>query len=64
LETLRHNEPRRIDGTTAERRWPLFCRATAAEGFGSLLSLPLRTDRQPVGAMALYGQRIAVAELR
>ncbi|HLI39104.1 MAG TPA: hypothetical protein VKV80_17455 [Streptosporangiaceae bacterium] len=39
VETARHNEPRRIDDTTAGRRWPLFCRAIAAEGFGSLLSL-------------------------
>jgi GAF domain-containing protein len=56
VETLRHNEPRRIDDTTAERRWPMFCRAAAEAGFGSLMALPLRTDRQPAGAIALYGQ--------
>ena len=55
LETLRHNEPRRIDDTTAESRWPEFCRAAARAGFGSCLALPLRTDRQPAGAVALYG---------
>jgi GAF domain-containing protein len=55
VETLRHNEPRRIDDATAERRWPAFCRAVAESGFSSLLSLPLRTDRQPAGAVALYG---------
>ena len=60
VETLRHNEPRRIDDTTAERRWPAFCRAAAAAGFGSALALPLRTDRQPAGAVALYGQEPAV----
>ena len=60
VETLRHNEPRRIDDTTAERRWPAFCRAAAAAGFGSVLALPLRTDRQPAGAVALYGQEPAV----
>lgn len=55
VETLRHNEPRRIDDAAAERRWPAFCRAAAEAGFISVLSLPLRTDRQPAGAVALYG---------
>ncbi len=55
VETLRHNEPRRIDDTMAERRWPAFCHAAATAGFGSCLVLPLRTDRQPAGAVALYG---------
>ena len=57
VETLRHNEPRRADNTTAECRWPAFCRAAAAAGFASCLVLPLRTDRQPAGAVALYGQQ-------
>jgi GAF domain-containing protein len=56
VETLRHNEPRRIDDTAAEPRWPVFCQAASAAGFGSCLALPLRTDRQPAGAVALYGQ--------
>ena len=55
VETLRHNEPRRVDAITAECRWPAFCRAAAEAGFGSCLVLPLRTDRQPAGAVALYG---------
>lgn len=55
VETLRHNEPRRIDDTENERRWPEFCRAAAAAGFRSVLALPLRTDRQPAGTVALYG---------
>jgi GAF domain-containing protein len=56
VETLRHNEPRRVDDSTAERRWPAFCRAAAEAGFASCLVLPLRTDRQPTGAVALYGE--------
>lgn len=56
-ETLLHNESRRVDDTTAERRWPEFCRAAARSGFGSCLVLPLRTDRRPAGAVALYGQQ-------
>ena len=31
-ETLRHNEPRRVDDTAAERRWPGFCLAAAEAG--------------------------------
>lgn len=55
LEALRHNEPRRIDDTSAERRWPEFCQAASRSGFGSCLALPLRTDRHPAGVVALYG---------
>jgi len=55
VETLRHNEPRRVDDTTGECRWPGFCRAAAEGGFASCLVLPLRTDRRPAGAVALYG---------
>lgn len=54
VETLRHNEPRRVDDTLAEQRWPAFCQAAAEASFGSCLVLPLRTDRQPAGAVALY----------
>jgi ANTAR domain len=43
-----------VDDTTAERRWPAFCEAAAAAGLGSCLVLPLRIDRQPAGAVALY----------
>lgn len=55
-ETLRHNEPRHVEDTAGERRWPAFCQAAARAGFGSCLVLPLRTDRRPAGAVALYGQ--------
>jgi GAF domain-containing protein len=60
VETLRHNEPRRIDDMAAESRWPAFCRAAAEAGFGSCLALPLRTDRQPAGAVVLYGDEPGV----
>src|ERR1700761_3593848 len=55
VETLRHNEPRRADDMAAECRWPAFCPAAAETGCSSCLVLPLRTDRQPAGAVALYG---------
>jgi GAF domain-containing protein len=56
VESLLHNEPRRVDDTAGEPRWPAFCRAAAQAGFGSCLVLPLRTDRRPAGAVALYAQ--------
>ena len=56
VETLRHNEPRRVDDSAAESRWPVFCTAARGAGFGSCLALPLRTDRRPAGAVALYGR--------
>ncbi|MGH3234603.1 MAG: GAF and ANTAR domain-containing protein [Streptosporangiaceae bacterium] len=56
VETLRHNEPRHVEDTASERRWPAFCQAAARVGFGSCLVLPLRTDRRPAGAIALYGR--------
>jgi GAF domain-containing protein len=57
VEALRHNEPRRADDLAAEARWPAFCQAAAEAGFGSCLALPLRTDQQPAGAVALYGEQ-------
>lgn len=56
VETLRHNEPRRVDDIRTEQRWPRFCQAAAEAGFASCLMLPLRTDRHPAGAVALYGR--------
>jgi GAF domain-containing protein len=55
VESMRHNEPRRIDDTGREQRWPEFCRAAARAGFGSCLVIPLRGDVEPAGAMVLYG---------
>jgi GAF domain-containing protein len=55
VETLRYSEPRRVDDAATECRWPAFCRAAARAGFASCLVLPLRTDRPPAGAVALYG---------
>lgn len=60
VEVLGHNEPRRIDDLATETRWPKFCQAAAAAGFGSLLALPLRTDQRPAGAVALYSDAAGV----
>ncbi len=54
-EALRYGEARRIDDVDAEERWPEICQAMAAENLRSCLVLPLRTDRAPGGALAIYG---------
>lgn len=55
-ETLRYGEARRIDDAGAETRWPEVCAAMAARGLRSCLVLPLRTDRRPGAALAVYGE--------
>jgi GAF domain-containing protein len=55
LEALRFGEARRIDDTAEDDRWPAVCSAMAADGLRSCLILPLRTDREPGGALAIYG---------
>jgi hypothetical protein len=52
-EALRYNEPRHARDLAREHRWPQFCQAAAAAGFGSCLALPLHTGGQPAGAVAL-----------
>ncbi len=54
-EALRFGEARRIDDTGDDDRWPAVCAAMTAEGLRSCLILPLRTDREPGGAIAIYG---------
>jgi GAF domain-containing protein len=54
-EALRFGEARRIDDTAEDDRWPAICSAMAADGLRSCLILPLRTDREPGGALAIYG---------
>ena len=56
VETLSFNEPRHARDLTQERRWTAFCDAAADAGFGSCLALPLRSSRQPAGAVAIYAK--------
>jgi transcriptional regulator with GAF, ATPase, and Fis domain len=56
-EVLRYGEARRIDNAATEDRWPAVCAAMASEELSSCLVLPLRTDRQRGGAVALYGRK-------
>lgn len=55
-EALCYGEPRRVDDTADEERWAGFCQAAARLDFRSCLVLPLRTRRQPGGAVALYAR--------
>jgi hypothetical protein len=56
VEAIRYGEARRIDDTRTEQRWPAASSAMVDAGFGSCLVLPLRTNRQPGGAVVVYGQ--------
>jgi GAF domain-containing protein len=58
-DSLRFGEARRIDDATAEDRWPDVCSVMATDGFLSCLVLPLRTDREPGGVLAIYGRERA-----
>jgi GAF domain-containing protein len=53
-EALRFGEARRIDDAKEEDRWSEVCAAMTEEGLRSCLILPLRTDRDSRGAIALY----------
>ena len=55
-EALRYGEARRIDNAAEEDRWPGVCSAMSGEHLLSGLVLPLRTDRKPGGALAVYGK--------
>jgi GAF domain-containing protein len=55
-EALRFGEARRIDDASAADRWPGICSAMVDEGYLSCLVLPLRTDREPGGVLAIYGR--------
>jgi len=55
IEAIRYGEARRIDDTRQEQRWPQSCQSMAELGFVSCLALPVRTDRRPGAALAVYG---------
>jgi GAF domain-containing protein len=55
-EALRFGEARRVDDASAADRWPDVCSAMTKEGLLSCLVLPLRTDRDPGGVLAIYGR--------
>jgi GAF domain-containing protein len=46
-----------IDDMTSEERWPDYCRAVAARGIGSSLSMPLPFQTRSIGALNCYARR-------
>lgn len=59
-ETLRHNEPRRVDDMAVDDRWPAFRATARRQGFASCLALPLLTARHPSAALNLYADQPGV----
>ncbi|MGM1063221.1 GAF and ANTAR domain-containing protein [Saccharothrix sp. Mg75] len=55
-EVLRYGEPRRLEDTREDRRWPLFASRLALNGFRSCLVLPVPTERSPAAAVALLSR--------
>jgi len=55
-DAIRYGEARRIDDVKQEQRWRPACGAMSDLGYASCLVLPLRTDRKPGGALALYSR--------
>jgi GAF domain-containing protein len=45
-----------IDDMTTEQRWPDYCRAVAARGIGSSLSIPLPFQSTTIGALNNYAR--------
>jgi GAF domain-containing protein len=56
VDTLRYNEARHVRDVAADPRWPAFCQAASAAGFGSCITLPLHTRSEPAGAVTLYAE--------
>ncbi|HEX6341005.1 GAF and ANTAR domain-containing protein [Umezawaea sp.] len=55
-EVLRYGEPRRLDDTAEDQRWPRFSSGLAAHGHRGCLVLPLPTERAPAAAVTLLSR--------
>jgi GAF domain-containing protein len=54
VETLAFREPRRLDDTATDQRWPAFTAKLAEQGYRSCLALPLTANSDPSAVLALY----------
>jgi GAF domain-containing protein len=54
IEALMFCEPRRLDDTGTDQRWPAFSAELAARGYRSCLALPLVTRSDPAAVLVLY----------
>jgi GAF domain-containing protein len=55
-EVLRHREPRRVEDTASDQRWPGFSANLASRGYRSLLALPIPTRRSTTAVLTLYSR--------
>ena len=55
LTALREHRTVRVDDMASDHRWPRYCRAAAAHGARSMLSIQLSVPRKKFGALNLYG---------
>ncbi|GGS49301.1 MULTISPECIES: GAF and ANTAR domain-containing protein [Actinokineospora] len=53
-EALEYREPRRIDDTTTDQRWPAFSAHVAGRGYRSVLALPIPTRRSTAAVLTLF----------
>jgi GAF domain-containing protein len=56
LDVLRYREPRRVEDTRADGRWPLFTARLALRGYRSCLVLPVPTERSHSAAVTLLSR--------
>jgi GAF domain-containing protein len=56
LDALRRGVINEIEDMATEKRWSEFCSHALAHGVRSSLSLPLRVQGEPVGALNLYAK--------
>jgi GAF domain-containing protein len=55
-EVLRYGEPRRLDDTAEDHRWPRFSAGLAENGHRSCLVLPLPAEHVPAAAVTLLSR--------
>jgi len=55
LDAARNRRENRVGDLVADARWPRFAAQCREDGMRSLLALPLRSGKECVGAMNLYG---------
>ncbi|GAA5152269.1 GAF and ANTAR domain-containing protein [Pseudonocardia eucalypti] len=55
-DVLQYREPRRLDDTRVDDRWPEFIAAATRAGYLSALSLPLAAATEPAAALTLLSR--------
>lgn len=56
-DTVRYREPRRVDDSETEQRWPQLRERMRQAGFRSCLALPLPANRAPFVGFTLFSGR-------